>query len=92
VTAPALPQSDPRIRTVLWGLSSGANEHERGQAVGATMEMREELETLRTLAFDVDATLRSLKLLADRDSRVNAKTIYQQLERARARSRRKQEP
>ena len=79
--------SDPGVRAVLWGLGSGSTDHERGQAVGAAMEMREELERLRTLALDLDATLRTLKLLADRDARVNAKTIYQQLERARARAR-----
>jgi GTPase len=80
--------SDPGVRAVLWGLGSGSTDHDRGQAVGAAMEMREELERLRTLALDVDATLRTLKLAADRDARVNAKTIYQQLERARTRSRR----
>lgn len=78
---------DPGIRSVLIGLGGGSTERDRTEAVGVAMEMREELEKLRTLALDLDATLRTLKLLADRDRRVNAKTIYQQLERARARSR-----
>jgi hypothetical protein len=76
------------ISTVLLGLSSGAFDRERADAAGEVMALREELERLRTLALDVDATLRTLKLLADRDARVNARTYYQQLERARARSRR----
>ena len=74
------------IRTILCGLADRTSTHERAQAVGATMEIREELERLRTLALDVDATLRALRGPSVRGARVSAKTIYQQLERARARS------
>ena len=79
--------TDPRLRTAYIGCAAyGVDDHERALAVGAIESMHTELEKLRTLAFDVDATLRSLKPLANRDARVRAHTIYQQLERARARS------
>lgn len=77
-----------RIRPILLGLSGAADDRDRTDAVGEAMALHEEAERLRTLAFDLDATMRTLKMAADRDARVNAKTIYQQLERARARSRR----
>ena len=82
--------SDSRIRTILLGCAGdgGPTDHERALAVGAAMDVFEELEKLRTLAFDLDATMRTLKMAADRDAKVKAKTIYQQMERARARSRR----
>lgn len=81
---------DPRIRTILIGCAGdgGPTSHERALAAGAAMDVFEEMEKLRTLAFDLDATMRTLKMAADCDAKVKAKTLYQQLERARARSRR----
>ena len=81
--------SNPRIGVLMRGLASaGVTDHERAQGVGEAMAMHEELERLRTLALDLDATMRTLKMAADRDAKVNARTIYNQLERARSRSRR----
>lgn len=82
--------SDPRIRTVMLGIASidpADRDRDRAAATGAAMDLLDELERLRTLALDLDATLRTLKLLADRDARVNARTVYRQLERAWMRSR-----
>jgi hypothetical protein len=77
-----------RIRGILLGLSRGADDRDRADAVGEAMALHEEAERLRTLALDLDATMRTLKMAADRDARVSARTLYNQLERARARSRR----
>ena len=80
--------SNPRIGVLMRGLAStGVTDHERAQGVGVAMEMHEELERLRTLALDLDATMRTLKMAADRDAKVNARTIYSHLERARSRCR-----
>lgn len=77
--------SGTNIRTVMLGCAvSGVTEHERALAVGAAMEMHEELGRLRALADEVDRMVISLGPLAERGLRAQAATIRNRLMRARA--------